>query len=514
MGKAITLTDDLIKDMHSKGETRDSECGGLSIVVGKRGTPKNWRLRTRLYVDGKATPVQKNIGGYPMLTVDQARTTATEYKAMAKQGIDPWAQAVSGTPKDRSFEAIVNSCLYVLKHNKRNPIKTDTWNNYERAFRRQMQPLYRRPMEEITTKDLNVLMEQIAAKISKGEANKVMTIASRFWNVALAEGFISGNWNPAQAVEHYKIQRTRTVLGDDSHFKRFFDVIDQLASPQMTNLFTLYLLTGIRNGAIRAGRWDEIDWENKIWIIPASRMKGRKGMEREYILPLTDTLIALLRKQQRYVQSLGDPRRRESGLIFPALRDNSKDGAVVVRRSDQNRLNRLLGQRCTPHTCRRSMRTLMESDAIDPTTGQSIRREVIDALMAHSKKGLDVMYNHYQYLREKRHALELYHAYLENLVGKPLITAINFGPGIDQVTKQAVIQSNMAGRAISKLHPTKQKYVRQLMKVRYLQKNSDLTPANIARTVGMSETVCRRMCADDLAVWFVKWEREYLQGGK
>ena len=514
MAIAINLNDDLIKAITSKSEHRDSECGGLSIVAGKRGTPKNWRLRTRLYVDGKPTPIQKNIGGWPNLKVDGARKKATEYKALAKQGIDPWAQAVNDEPKDRSFEAIVKSCLYILQYKKKNPIKATTLNNYERAFRRHMKPLYKRTMEEITTKDLNVLMEQIAAKVSKGEANKVMTIACRFWNVALANEFVSGNFNPALLVEHYKITPVLSVLGDDSHFKRFFEVIDQLASPQMTNLFTLYLLTGIRNGAVRAGRWEEIDWDSKIWTIPASRMKGRKGMEREYILPLTDTLIALLKKQQRYVKSLGDPRRRESGLIFPALRDNSKDGAVVVRRSDQNKLNRLLGQSCTPHTCRRSMRTLMESDAIDPVNQQSIRKEVIDALMAHTKKGLDVHYNHYQYLREKRHALELYHSYLEQLVGRPLITPINFGPGIDHVTKQAVIQSNLAGRAISKLHPTKQKYVRQLMKVRYLQKHSDLTPANIARTVGMSETVCRRMCAGDLAVWFVKWESEYLQGGK
>ena len=50
------------------------------------------------------------------------------------------------------------------------------------------------------------------------------------------------------------------------------------------------ILTATRSGEARLATWDEIDLNNKVWIIPADRMK----MEEEHRIPLSDAAVAIL----------------------------------------------------------------------------------------------------------------------------------------------------------------------------------------------------------------------------
>lgn len=66
------------------------------------------------------------------------------------------------------------------------------------------------------------------------------------------------------------------------------------------------------------------------------------------------------------------------------------------------------------HDLRRTMRTRMSAI----TT-----QEVAELMIGHSKKGLDAIYNQYQYLDEMRHAYEVWYQQLETIIeptGLPL----------------------------------------------------------------------------------------------
>lgn len=65
------------------------------------------------------------------------------------------------------------------------------------------------------------------------------------------------------------------------------------------------ILTAARSGEVRGATWDEIDLANRLWVIPAARMK----MEREHRVPLSDAAVELL-------ESL--PRVEDEVLIFPS----------------------------------------------------------------------------------------------------------------------------------------------------------------------------------------------------
>jgi len=64
------------------------------------------------------------------------------------------------------------------------------------------------------------------------------------------------------------------------------------------------ILTAARTGEIIGARWDEVDFEEKIWVVPAARMKAG----REHRVPLTGTALAIL-KQMNGI--------REGDFVFP-----------------------------------------------------------------------------------------------------------------------------------------------------------------------------------------------------
>lgn len=55
------------------------------------------------------------------------------------------------------------------------------------------------------------------------------------------------------------------------------------------------ILTTVRSGSIRKATWDQIDFDNAIWVIPADNMKGK----REHRVPLSKAAIDLLHKLPR-----------------------------------------------------------------------------------------------------------------------------------------------------------------------------------------------------------------------
>ena len=54
----------------------------------------------------------------------------------------------------------------------------------------------------------------------------------------------------------------------------------------------LLFLTFVRPGELRCATWNEIDWKNRLWRIPAERMK----MKRDHVIPLSNQTISALEK--------------------------------------------------------------------------------------------------------------------------------------------------------------------------------------------------------------------------
>jgi integrase len=69
------------------------------------------------------------------------------------------------------------------------------------------------------------------------------------------------------------------------------------------------ILTAARSNEVLGARWDEVDWEGRLWTVPPARMKGGK----EHKVPISDRALSIL--QELAAVRLND-------LIFPGVRED------------------------------------------------------------------------------------------------------------------------------------------------------------------------------------------------
>ena len=93
--------------------------------------------------------------------------------------------------------------------------------------------------------------------------------------------------------------------------------------------FELMVLTAVRPGEARGARWEEIDFDQALWTIPATRMKA----SRAHRVPLCARAVEVLRAAERLRR--GSTAGQSAGLVFPSARGKQLADA---------RLSKLLAQ--------------------------------------------------------------------------------------------------------------------------------------------------------------------------
>jgi integrase len=161
------------------------------------------------------------------------------------------------------------------------------------------------------------------------------------------------------------LPRPRDVKKLEHHAAMGFDAVPNLyrkliatdAIPELCLAFTI--LTATRSGEARGARWDEIDLANKLWVIPAARMKA----DREHRVPLSDEAMALI---QRLPRNGGD-------LLFTVNGSGKAVNALTVRKA----LKRHGGDGYTVHGMRSCFRDWGGERSAAP-------RELLEVALAHA----------------------------------------------------------------------------------------------------------------------------------
>jgi integrase len=146
--------------------------------------------------------------------------------------------------------------------------------------------------------------------------------------------------------------------------RRFWDTDADLATKLS---FEFLVLTATRSSETRLAAWDEIDWRNRVWTIPAKRMKGRLGDRQEHRVPLSGRALEVLEQ----AKALGNG----SDLIFPS----PLNGRAISDATHRVRLESL-GVDAVPHGFRSSFRDWAAEQTNAP-------HAVMEAALAHRVKG-------------------------------------------------------------------------------------------------------------------------------
>ncbi|SDI73464.1 tyrosine-type recombinase/integrase [Salipiger marinus] len=286
---------------------------GLMLQI----TPNNgrtWLLRVTVGAQRR----EIGLGGFPDVTLAQARERAREAKDQIRRGIDPVqdrkaakAALVAAQRRGMSFADATDKYLAAKLDAFRNPKHRQQWQNTLQTYA--MPELGPMLVDEIAVQDVLRVLEPIWQ--SKTEtASRLRGRIEAVLSWATVAGHRTGD-NPARwggnlkellpaAAKVAKQRNQPAVPVDDA--PRWFTAV-RAREGMGARALEFAALTASRSQEVRGALWDEIDLEAGLWTIPAARMK----MDREHRVPLTPEAVALLKSLPRFE---GCP------LVFPAPR--------------------------------------------------------------------------------------------------------------------------------------------------------------------------------------------------
>lgn len=298
--------------------------GGVSGLL-LQITPNNgrsWLLRAS--IGGKRREI--GLGGYPDVTLAQARERARETKDGIRRGRDPIeerkvARAALAAAQNRglTFADAVERSLETKLEAFGNAKHRDQWRSTLQTYA--IPDLGRMLVQDISVQDVLRVLNQPVSKngttLWQGKTTTATRLRSRIEAVlswATVAGHRSGE-NPARWAGNLKellpaankiAKQSNQPAVQIQEVSIWFAAV-RAREGMGSRALEFAAMTAARSGEVRGARWDEIDHKNRIWTIPASRMK----MEREHRVPLAPEAFELLAAL---------PRPVDSPLVFPGPR--------------------------------------------------------------------------------------------------------------------------------------------------------------------------------------------------
>lgn len=295
---------------------------GLLLQVTPSGS-RSWLLRC--IVGAKRRHI--GLGSYPSVTLGQARDRARDARDQIWQGIDPVehkrtakAQLITSQKRGLTFEVAMERFLEIKLKEFQNDKHCKQWRASLDAYA--VPALGGMMVSKITVADVQRALEPIwGSKTETASRLRGRIEAVLAW--ATVAGHRQGD-NPARwrgnldAVlpKPSRISKTthHPALSLEQAASWFKDL--QSRSGTATRALEFMALTVARSGEIRGATWPEIDFDNRLWIIPAQRMKARS----EHRVALTDEAVGLLRDL---------PKFEGSSFVFPAVRGGQLSDAAL-----------------------------------------------------------------------------------------------------------------------------------------------------------------------------------------
>lgn len=323
------LTEEFVHTVTSAGKYGDEN--GLILRVTRSGS-KQWIQR--LTIHGKRRDL--GLGGYPLVSLSEARQLAFVNRKLARAGGDPLATKHSNVP---TLEECATVVFEILRPTWRNAKHSKEW---MASLRRYVLPsLGTKRVDTITTGDvLSVLLPIWKEKHQSARRTRERLSAVMRW--AVARGYRADN--PAGDViksllpQSDRIQRPHKSLPHQEVEAAIEAVRKSETAASIKLLFEFQVLTASRPGEARLARWDEFDLKAQEWAIPAERRRANH----DHRAPLSTRVIQILVEAREIADG--------SGIVFPSSR-----GRLL---SDQmlSKLLRELGIRAVPHGFRSSFR--------------------------------------------------------------------------------------------------------------------------------------------------------------
>jgi len=285
------LTDVAIRNAKSGPKAkRLFDGGGLYLEISPSGS-KLWRLKYRF--GGKEKRLA--LGIYPTITLAEARERRDDARKLLAHGEDP-----SAAKKAVQAEIVANSETFLVVANEwfgkyKGKLSQSSADDILRRLELNIYPFIgNRPIREITTRELNIVIERMVKRGAIETARRQIQKCNQIFRYAIATGRLTTN--PAEVL------RGSVPPVRENHFASIHDpkgigaLLRDIDNYQGTFVVCCALklapLTFVRPGELRGMEWSEVNFDKALWTIPERRMK----MGATHLVPLSRQALAILRE--------------------------------------------------------------------------------------------------------------------------------------------------------------------------------------------------------------------------
>lgn len=361
-------------------------------------------------------PFMKSLGRHGHLTPDQARKIAQAKLGQAAQGIDPFESEA----KLRSSE-VVGTAVERYLARRRKVLRPSAYVEVHRHLLGKAKRFHRLRLSEVTKGKIADLLHDVEERSGIVARNRVRSSLNAFFTWTITEGLLE--FNPVTGTAKADEGGPRERVLTEAELVEVWVALSN--SHPYSDIVRLLILTGQRRQEIGALRWDEIDFDRNVIVLPPQRTKNN----RQHELPLSPQASAVLksRKAKGLAQSRAIPisGKPQGAMVF----GNGKvgfsgwtewkarlDAGIAAQRKEA-------GAKAMPpwrlHDLRRTAATMMAEKL-------GILPHIIEAVLNHvsgAKSGIAGVYNRATYADEMRTALCKWADYVEGLVATSTVTS-------------------------------------------------------------------------------------------
>lgn len=391
--------------------------GGLyaRVLAGYETREKRIAFQYRYKIDGRTRYFP--CGTYPHTSLAEARRARDTARKRRDQGIDPLGEQRRSRAERRAKEqadALEKTVRGLFEDWERRYLK-GKWKDAGALARQFLESDVLEHIGSVRARDVTraqvvEVIDRVTDRGAKRKANAVLSLLKQMFAWGLARGVVETDPTHGLKREHAggtEKPRERNLSPDE-----ITDLAKRLPNAKLPlrvqAALWLLLATGARVGEFTKAQWSEFDLTGNTWEIPAERSKNGKphivhlsGFALDWLKRLAEAGTGRLLFEGR---SAGTPVSEK--WIGKCIRDRQRTKALRGRTKKTGVLL-LDGGEWRIHDLRRTMASRMGDLGIAP--------HVIEKCLNHALEGILRVYQHQEYLPERRAAFERWGAELARL---------------------------------------------------------------------------------------------------
>lgn len=388
-----------LKPQEKRYSVKDKLNNGLFIEVKESGV-KSWHYRYSL--NGKQERLV--IGRYPDLSLKEARQVRDESASLVAKGISPKQN------KNKATSVLFRDYgeMYF-----KDVIQKERKNSYNMALclRNDIYPMIGAiAIEQIGVDDVRRVIWRKKDQGYDAAANQVRGLLKRMFDYAMTLGLVP--FNPVLAIPTRHIYKAvpRDRYLKTTEIREFYTALlnSRIYRPRKLGIL-LSLLTLIRKSELLRAKWEHINFETRIWLIPETKADSSTGHSREMVVYMSDQVIEILKELK---QIAGD-----EPYVFVGRKTGTHISHNAFNESQKNALKLTSLADFTIHDLRRTASTHLNE--------QGFNSDAIEACLNHTAKGVRAVYNKAKYEKERIVILQKWSDFVFSVIYEPNLIFFN-----------------------------------------------------------------------------------------